>query len=292
MNLGPEALSEVENIPGIFEIIEQAGIEYDLARLDALVPSNLVAQLYGETNIVWSESFRDRVLTGLISFKEYLQEKGRDLIGRLRGVQVKRSYVEEGYVVFSEIHCPKIDGCIAYHKHKTENFDDYFIELKIAGFGGGSGKSVKVGTGWEIPTRGECRQILKPVKVLIEECENSWARFNRFSILEIKGGFYTRLIPADLDQCLIPIQELEWNANWNVSVFDSPYPVPPVKTECLIIVGNQWSHSLLANFGVFSANLKVSTNVLRTMKYEYELTGPRKYYGYHLPRSLGYYWTW
>jgi len=290
--LGDEALSEVKNIPGIFEAITQDGIGDNVDRFDALIPFSDMARLYGETYIEWSESFNS-VKGGFISFNEWLQEKARTIIERFRKVIVVNSYVEESHIVFSEIHCPKINGCIAHHIQKTENVHDHYLELKILGFGGGSGKSVKLGTGYEIPAREECRQILKPVKVLIEDCDYQGTIFQRVSILEIKGGYDTRVIqPPLFDQCNLPIPTITSDSEWVSSHFDSPYPGDPAKVECMIEIGDQWSHSMAVELGPFSVGLKVSTSALKTMKYEYKLFGPQKYYGYRRPRTMGYYWTY
>lgn len=291
VKMGDEALSEVANIPGVFEAITQDGIGENVDRFDELVQLSDVIRLYGESNIYWSESFNE-VRQGYKSFKQWLQEKLRTLIDRFQSVQVINSEVVETYIVFSEIHCPKINGCIAYHIQQTESVKDYFIELKIFGFGGGSGKSVKLGTGWQIPTKEECRQILKPIKVLIEHCRYNGQLFDRVSVIEIKGGYKTRVIDPLYDNCKIPIPDLTTDQNWESHPFESPYLDDPTKIECWISVGNQWNHSMAVDLGPLNAGLKVSITAVKATKFEYKLFGHQLYYGYRFPRTMGYYWTW
>ncbi len=288
--IGPDVRSPVENIPGIFEIANIEGIEYDLERLERLIPIETLINLYGETRITWSESFQYEVMAGEKSFKNYLQEKIKVLLDRLRNIEIIHSSREVKKVVMGEIHCPKVQGCVAKFIHNTESTKDFFTELKIGGWGGGSGKSVKIGSGWKIPAKEVCRYIEVPVEFLIERCryKTYGIEFDRASVLDIKDGYDTSLIPIGQDMCSTPLDLIKQN-KWNIIPLDSPEVIPSI-INCKVSIGDQWNHSLGINFLNFNLGIKVSIKALMTTIYEYELIGPRKYKAFQLPSTLGYYW--
>ncbi|MHA2296121.1 MAG: hypothetical protein ACXAEU_26045 [Candidatus Hodarchaeales archaeon] len=295
--IGPFAYSEVETIPGIFKRVEQFsdGLLSNMhpTLLASIVPSSELADLYIETKLLWSEEFYYKVLDGGGDYVEY-HSKGAlsRLRDRFQGIQIQESWEEEGHVVFTELHCPKIKKCQAHYSHKTINSKDYFVQISIFGYGGGSGISVKSGTGHRIPAIEECLQILIPIKARVEKCSSFRGEFHRVTILDAKlKEFPVREIPPEHDRCYLPLAELD-NPLWEKEAIEARYPTTPRKYTKDEDVGKAFSLKLPVSLGFLNFNLKVSTQILKTCKYEYELFGPQTYNCYRLPETQGVCWSW
>lgn len=294
--IGPTAISEAEISPGPFERIEQVSDAVDsgahLGELAAAMPVEMLSRLTLETGVVWSEKFTYDVMQGKKSYIEYLREGLlRDLWDRLRGVQVLRSKEVEGKVAIAEIHCPKIKGCRAHFTQKTSSESDYSLKVEVVGFGGGSGKSFKIGLGYRVPTANECISVFMPFTARVDECSSPRGDFTRRTILKFGRGFELGPIPEDLDRCQIPLDDLR-NLKWDIDKYQARLPTPTTKITFDVEMGRQWKHSLGVELGVLSLGSDVSVEVLKSFSYEYELVGPQEYFAFLKPETLGYAWTW
>lgn len=292
VSVGPEIMSEPKKIPGLFDIISQEGVENDLVQIDNLVPREMMMRFQQESGASMPKAWDD-VLLGSLSFREDLQDGFWDIVHRLlEKVTVRHSRVETVDVVFHEIHCPRYKGCVAKYAQDTRNSKNHFFEIKILGFSGGGGESIEIGTGWALSVVEECMYLLKPVEVLVEECDRTYGGpFTRITIQRILGGCKIQLIPQQQDRCIeynrpgVPQDLLD-------SVYESPQADPPFEAKSTIMRGEKISHSLSLGLGTVGANLSVTTTALKKSVTEYELAGPQRYYGYQVPGQLGYYWRW
>ena len=293
--IGPNALIEPSPEPGIFEKIESItdAIEKgdNIGELAEAMPVKVISDFIHQTDLPWSESFH-HVDCGHMPYELYLREgRLRSLIDRLRQIQVIDSTIEDGKIPIAEIHCPKVDGCKAFYSQKTSSKNDSFLGLKIAGFGGGSGRSCKIGMGYRIPAVKECLYVLAPIKVRVDACTGPRGNFNRITILEIGNGYHLDSIHPEADHCQTPLKQLKAQ-QWKVLPYPVRYQNDPTEFEFNTEIGQQWNHSLGINFRTINIGLNVSIKVIKKFGYEYKLVGPKKYNAFIKPDTLGYAWTW
>jgi len=299
--IGPLAVSRTKKEPGIFEkldsITDKVVSDKGVFDLKKKIPMDDMASFYDQTDILWSEKFYYDVMkkpdpiTKHSNYERLIREGFLlDLRTNLRGVEVLNREIKRGYVIFTEIHCPKIKGCKASFTQKTERSRDYFFNFKVAGFSGGFGRSVNVGLGSTINITEKCLAIYKPIKVQIEECFDMRRnkKFYRASILKFEDGFNHQQIPSDDCYCQtsqLRLKEEGLNSNEHHIIESETF-------DTFIEKGKTFEFGSSIFFDTFELGAKITIETKKTSKYSYTLNGEQTYYSFNLKNHHGRHWTW
>lgn len=221
---------------------------------------------------------------------------------RIFQIKVIESLRKTGYINLVDIHCPKRKGCVGTYHEESSLHEEQSCRLRVFGFGGGKGIEAKIGVGKSIQARdGNCYSLVVPAKLTIEKCDLfKWGirrhRFYRVSVTDIGNNFRKCVIPPSLDNCQIPISDIRAReAEWTVECWDSSESSEDEVDEyaCYLERGTRSSFSTMVSLPWTRSEIGISTevNLIKKIRYAYQLKGGCKYYAYRPQDHLGYYWT-
>lgn len=297
IRVGPSNASAPTHIPGVIERLNLIGtlnLRPKDPDLTWLMPEHHLYTFTHQTGI--GLDIMTPVLKGKVSYGKALKGGILQELGNLaRGYEVTQEFEKIVYVPITEIHCPRVKRCKATYIHETKDRDEHFLNVKVFGFGGGSGNNISIGTGYAIPAEEDCRRVFIPVKLKVQRRKDYYTRktFTSAHVVEIRKGYKVSPI-QEKHFCAKNYGDIEkTEMNWE------PYRLGNVpetsKTIKFIDIGKKTDFSWgikLEGIGT-KIGLNISVEVIRQVKYEYELTGGYDYIGYFpMPNSSIFCWTW
>lgn len=280
---GPIALSELKHEPGFIEMMERSMKDPALVSLISFEDV-----IYFTTQTKLTRLVEDMMPAFAFNTPQIIN-KIRDW---LRGYKILRKYEIEKYLPIAEVHCPKIGGCEAYFIQETTNQTDFYLGVKILGFGGGSGKSRSFGIGYEIPAKAGCRYVLVPVKFKIEECQTrSKENFLRGNVTTIGDGFKVMPISKDEDRCEKKTEEVKI-LGWPTHPYLLSQVPEQSTTSRSVKQGEKTEWDWEIEFPPIKLGVKGTVEVIKQFKYKYILTGKHDYSGYIPSDTFAYCWSW
>lgn len=299
--IGPSTRSRITHIPGIFEKMNHfEGLSLSSNSRNffpSLIPESQLLDFVNQTgigqNMVASPFSNGQLGFGLSS------SSWRKFWGNFKERKLLVEFLTIVQVPIAEIHCPVIKGCKATYIQETKETNDNYLNVQIFGFGGGCGKSISIGTGYEIPAIGDCRQILVPIELKIRQEElSSGEKHTSAEVVKIKNGITVEKIDKKKKEhlCNLDFENInkdKYEKNWEQFSFERG-PVPN-KIRKSIDIGSQSDFGLDLEIKEISTKIviKTSIQVIKQIKFEYELVGGYNYIRYpQTPNSSIFCWAW
>jgi len=287
--------SPVRGVPSPIYSILGENQEVDLA--------DFVANLYGHIPAALLSSAL--VVEPTLNLANSLLMLGRDglvarpgLLGGFRewlrnffdGVRVvRRRPTETMWIPLTEIHRPKVPGCVSELSLQYEQSADYSFEVSVVSIGGGAGKGRKVGYSDTISCEGDCLRLELPVEVQVEECVNRVGiPFSRYSVVRIDDNYQPVPIRGASDACQGGLGR----------------PGIPHVRDFSVPSGTTWTRTMSLSSGTSASvnigldlpgiafGLKYSVTLLSSAEFSYTLIGPKTYVAFQRSSTITYYWAW
>jgi hypothetical protein len=189
-----------------------------------------------------------------------------------------------------EIHRPKIEKCTATLKKSSTSQEDYSLNVKVFGVGGGITKSRSIGYEDTIEADGECLQINLPVKILIEKCmTKKGEKFTRMSTEDIGAIPSAIELKEKVDRCGLSPDQIK-ASGWETYEFS--VPAKTIQTHSLSIQSSQSSElSLTLTMTGVEIGPKAVIKLEKKLECSYQLVGKHRYIAYFPKNAIAYYWS-
>lgn len=299
VRIGPSALSAATPIAGIierFNLVETLNLQPASPSLVSVLPDYQLFNFIQQTGGIGSDIMFP-VLRGEMTYAAAIQ-RGllHEVLSLFRGYEVTDEFEKIEYVPIAEIHCPRVSGCKATYIHDTKGQDKHLLNIKIFGFGGENGISISIGTGYSIPAEGDCRRVLMPVKLKIKQKKSNEGKplTPSIEVIEVIEESFRVSIIREEHFCGKDYNSIN-KSGINQASYDIGKASGIHKVSKRIDSGRRsdfgWSLELKEIGAEFKLNNSVE--VIREVKYEYELRGGHDYIGFSpLPNSSIFCWTW